>query len=121
MSTTQTLTRRVDDLMSYINEGKILEAMEEFYADDIEMRENNEPATVGLEANIEREKQFLASVRDWKWTKWHAVAINEADGVSMIEYSFQFVDTSGSTVTYEQATIQRWRDGKIYAERFYHG
>ncbi len=121
MSTTQTLKQRVDELMSYINEGRILEAMDEFYADDIEMRENNEAPTVGLAANIEREKEFLAMVADWKWTKWHAVAVNEDDGVSLIEYSFQFVDTSGQTVTYEQATVQRWRDGKIYAERFYHG
>ncbi|MEQ8768997.1 MAG: nuclear transport factor 2 family protein [Phycisphaerales bacterium] len=121
MSTNTPLKQRVDELISYINEGKILEAMDEFYDESIEMRENNEPPTVGLAANIEREKQFLSSVADWKWTTWHAVAVNEDDQVAMLEYAFEFVDTSGKTVTYEQATVQRWRDGKIIAERFYHG
>jgi len=121
MTATQTLRDRVDALVGFINEGKILEAMTEFYADDIEMRENNEAPTAGLHANLEREKQFLASVAEWKWTKWHAVAVNEDDGVAALEYAFQFVNTEGQTVTYEQATIQRWKDGKIASERFYHG
>lgn len=122
MSTSTTSVReRVDQLIGYINEGKILEAMDEFYAEGIEMRENSEPPTKGLTANIEREKQFLASVKEWQWTKWHAVAVNEDDGVALLEYSFRFIDTEGKPVTYEQATVQRWENGKIVSERFYHG
>ncbi len=116
-TTTPAVRQRVDQLIDYINNGKILEAMDEFYADDLEMRENSEPPTKGLAANIEREKQFLAGVKEWKWTKWHAVAVNEDDGVAMLEYSFQFIDTDGKENTYEQATVQRWRDGKIVSER----
>ena len=118
---TTAIRERVDGLISYINEGKILEAMDEFYADDLVMQENSEEPTHGLAANIEREKQFLAGVKDWKWTKWHAIGIDEDKGVALIEYSFQFESTDGKTITYEQATVQRWRDGKIVSERFYHG
>ncbi|MEL6739653.1 MAG: nuclear transport factor 2 family protein [Planctomycetota bacterium] len=122
MTTTQTtLKQHVEGLIALISEGKILEAMDTYYADTIEMRENNEPPTVGLAANIEREKQFLAGVKAWHWTKWHAVAVNEADGVALIEYSFNFTSTEGQDITYEQATVQRWQDGKIISERFYHG
>lgn len=118
---TTSVQERVDGLISYINQGKILEAMTEFYADDVTMRENSAEPTVGLAANIDREKQFLASVKEWKWTRWDAIAVNEPGGVSILEYAFQFVNTDGQTVTYEQATVQRWRDGKIVSERFYHG
>ena len=116
-----TIAQRVQQLQEYINAGRIIEAMDEFYAEDSEMRENNEPATKGLAANIEREKQFLSTVKEWKWTKWHATAVNEAEGVSLIEYAFQFINTDGQEITYEQATVQRWKDGKIVSERFYHG
>ena len=116
-----TIAERFAQLQDYINNGKILEAMDEFYADNISMRENNEPATEGLAANIEREKQFLSNVKRWHWTKWHNVAINEEDGVSLAEYSFQFTDQDDNAVTYEQATVQQWKDGKIVSERFYHG
>lgn len=121
MSTTTTIESRVDELIEYINNGKILEAMDEFYADNLVMQENSEPPTKGLKANIEREKQFLSTVKDWHWTKWHAKAVNEDDGVVILEYSFQFTNTDGKRITYEQATVQRWQDGKIVSERFYHG
>lgn len=122
MSTTKTDVRtRVEDLKSYINQGKILEAMTEFYADNLVMQENSEEPTKGLEANIEREKEFLSTVKEWHWTKWHATAINEDEGVAIIEYAFEFTNTDGKKVTYEQATVQRWENGKIVSERFYHG
>lgn len=116
MTTTQTgLRQRVDQLIDCINNGKILEAMEEFYTDDVEMRENSEPPTRGLAPNIEREKQFLSTVKEWRWTRWHAVAVNEDDGVAALEYSFQFVNTDGQEITYEQATIQRCAMGRFSA------
>jgi len=121
MTDTATVSQRVAELQAYINEGKILEAMDEFYASDISMRENNEEPTIGLGANIEREKEFLSIVKQWDWTKWHAVAVDEKTGVAFLEYAFEFVNTDDQTITYEQATVQRWVDGKIVSERFYHG
>lgn len=120
-TTTTTVKDRVDQLISYINQGKILEAMGEFYDENVEMRENSAEPTVGLALNTEREKQFLSVVKEWHWTKWHATAVNEDDGVAFLEYAFRFTNTDGQFVTYEQATVQRWKDGKIVSERFYHG
>lgn len=121
MTTGTTIETRVNELIEYINNGKILEAMDEFYADSVVMRENNEPPTEGIAANIEREKQFLVTVKEWHWTKWHAKAVNEDDGVALLEYSFHFTNTDDQPVTYEQATVQRWENGRIVSERFYHG
>ncbi len=118
---TATVAQRVAELQAYINQGKILEAMDEFYASEISMRENNEAPTVGLEANIEREKEFLSIVQQWSWTKWHGVAVDEEAGVAFLEYAFEFVNTDDQTITYEPASVQRWVDGKIVSERFYHG
>lgn len=121
MTTTISISERLEQLKDYINNGKILEAMEEFYADDVVMQENSETPTKGLAANIEREKQFLSIVKQWNWTKWHGTAVNDGVNLSFVEYSFEFVNTDGETVVYEQAAVQRWRDGKIVSERFYHG
>lgn len=121
MTTTASIAERVEQLKDYINNGKILEAMDEFYADEVVMQENSEEPTSGLEANIEREKQFLSIVKQWNWTKWHATAVNDRENVSFVEYSFEFVNSDDETVVYDQAVVQRWRDGKIISERFYHG
>jgi len=121
MITNTSISERVEQLKDYINNGKILEAMNEFYADDVVMQENSEDPTRGLEVNIEREKQFLSNVKAWHWTKWHSTAVNDRENVSFVEYSFEFMNTDDHTVVYDQAVVQRWRDGKIISERFYHG
>ena len=40
--------------------------MNEFYAEDAVMQDNANKPTVGRAANIEREKQFMNSVKEWK-------------------------------------------------------
>ena len=90
--TTITTAQRVEQLKEYINEGRILEAMDEFYHQDVVMQENSEEPTRGLAANIEREKEFLSIVSQWNWTKWHATAVSETpdgENVSFVEYSFE--------------------------------
>jgi ketosteroid isomerase-like protein len=110
--------QRVDELLGYIQTGKILEAMNEFYAPDVSMRENGNPPTVGLAANVEREKQFLSQVKVWKGFTVLAVAV-EGD-VSLVENRVEFTHTSGAEVKMEQVSVARWRDGKIVEERFYY-
>ena len=121
MTTTVPISERVEGLKEFISDGKILEAMDEFYADDVVMQENDEAPTRGLSANIEREKEFISLVAEWKWTKWHATAVNDRENSSFVEYSFEFVNKDGDSVVYNQVAVQRWRDGKIVFERFYHG
>ncbi|HET9130758.1 MAG TPA: hypothetical protein VFO86_07420, partial [Terriglobia bacterium] len=60
---TQNLQQRLQDLFGYVRQGKIIEAMNEFYDQDTAMQENANPPTKGLAANIEREKQFLNGVK----------------------------------------------------------
>ncbi|MEL7474408.1 MAG: nuclear transport factor 2 family protein [Planctomycetota bacterium] len=117
------LIERVNGLIEHMKTGKILEAMEAFYADNTSMQENSNAPTVGLAANIEREKQFLASVKEWKSLSVSAVAVEETgpdSGVAFIEYDFDFISTEDQPVRYEQVTVQHWNNGKIERERFYH-
>ena len=48
------LQQRLNDLFGYIRQGKIIEAMSEFYEKDTVMQDNANPPTKGLAANIER-------------------------------------------------------------------
>ena len=40
--------------------------MSEFYDKETVMQDNANPPTKGLAANIEREKQFMSGVKEWK-------------------------------------------------------
>jgi hypothetical protein len=63
MSTTD-LRQRLNDLFGYIRQGKIVEAIQEFYDNDAAMQENSNPPTVGRAVNVEREKQFMSAVKE---------------------------------------------------------
>jgi len=115
---TQNVQQRVNSLIEYIQSGRILEAMTEFYAPDTQMQENANPPTAGLEANIEREKQFLAQVKTWKGFAVKALAV-EGD-VSFMESTIDFIGQNDQPVHLEQVSVARWKDGKIVHERFYY-
>ena len=112
------LHQRLNDLFSYIRQGKIIEAMTEFYDKDAKMQENANPPTVGLAANVEREKQFMSGVKEWKGFKVTASAVG--DNVTFYECSLDFIATSGQSVHMEQVVVSRWNNGKIVHERFYY-
>jgi hypothetical protein len=116
--TTITLQDRLEDLFSYIREGRILDAINEFYAEDAVMQENNLPPTVGREANLEREKQFLSTVKDWQ--RFDVTAKGVGEDVTFYETVMDWVTTDGTPVHVEQMVVAKWQDGKIINERYYH-
>lgn len=117
MSTTN-LQERLSDLFGYIRQGKIIEAMNEFYDKDTVMQDNANPPTQGLVANIEREKQFLSGVKEWKG--FNVSASGVGDNVTFYECSLDFIANSGQFVHMEQVSVAKWKNGKIVHERFYY-
>lgn len=112
------LEERLQDLFAYIREGRIVDAINEFYAEDAVMQENMQPPTVGRQANLEREQQFLSTVKEWK--RFDVTAHAAGGDVTFYEAIMDWVATDGTPVHVEQAVVARWRDGKIVHERFYH-
>jgi ketosteroid isomerase-like protein len=117
MSTTN-LQQRLADLFSYIRQGKIIEAMSEFYDKETVMQDNANPPTKGMAANIEREKQFMSGVKEWKGFNVTASAVG--DNVTFYECHLDFIATSGQPVHMEQVVVAKWKNGKIVHERFYY-
>lgn len=117
MSTTN-LQTRLNDLLNFIRQGKIIEAMNEFYDEDTVMQDNANPPTKGLAANIEREKQFLSGVKEWKG--FNVTASGAGDNVTFYESTMDFIATNGQPVHLEQVSAAKWTNDKIVHERFYY-
>ncbi len=112
------LRQRVDALNSMILQGRILDAMNEFYADDVVMAENDQAPTVGLAANLERERAFVAA------TQWHGLELQGVvvDGhVAVVRWKMDFTNSAyGQRLAFTQVAVQCWAGGKIVEERFYY-
>jgi len=115
---TANLQQRLNDLFGYIRQGKIIEAMNEFYDKDTVMQENANPPTKGLGTNIEREKQFMSGVKEWKG--FTVTASGVGDNATFYESTGDFVTTGGVPVHLEQVAVAKWKNGKIVHERFYY-
>jgi len=115
---TTNLQQRLNDLFDYIRQGKIIDAMSEFYDKDTVMQDNANPPTKGLAANIEREKQFLSGVKEWKG--FNVTASGVGDNVTFYESTMDFIATDGQPVHLDQVAVSKWQNGTIAHERFYY-
>ena len=110
---------RLHELLDYVRNGRIMDAMREFYADDVVMSEPAYGDTVGLAANLEREEKFVASVAEFKNFETPAVATSDTAGI--YENVMDWIDVEGNAIHVEQTVVQEWNaEGKITRERFYY-
>jgi ketosteroid isomerase-like protein len=120
LTATTDIASRVRDLIGYVQQGRVVDAMYEFYAPDVRMQENNNPPTVGLEANVERERKFVESVRQWKRFDVASVGVDSNNGRAFVQSELEFEGIDGKTYRVDQVAVQTWRDGKIVHEKFYY-
>ncbi|MEE8061328.1 MAG: nuclear transport factor 2 family protein [Gemmatimonadales bacterium] len=119
MTTTKLDIRSLEkELNEMILEGKILEAFDKFYADDVTMQENTDPPREGKATNREFEIAFLESFQEFH----SAELVTSATGkdVSLSEWVWDVTFKEGGRVHMAQVATRRWKDGKVASERFYY-
>jgi ketosteroid isomerase-like protein len=107
-----------EDIKSLVLSGKAMEAFEKYYADDVVMQENENPPTVGKEANRQRELDFFAKLVEFRSMELKCVAFGEDAIIS--EWFGDYTHQDYGVQTHDQVSVQRWKDGKVVHERFYY-
>jgi ketosteroid isomerase-like protein len=103
-----------DDVLS----GKIMDAFEKYYADDVVMQENSEEPRKGKEANRKAEQEFMASVEAFNGASVKASAVN--GDVTFSEWEMDITFKGGHRVKMNQVAVRQWKNGKIAHERFFY-
>jgi hypothetical protein len=109
---------RLEELLGYVREGRILDAMREFYAEEVVMEEPLYGTTTGLEANLAREEQFVSAVKEIRNFAVSRMAVGE--DTAFYENVMDWLGVDGNEYHIEQVSVQTWKDGKIVHERFYY-
>ena len=121
MSATATATS-VQELDKQLNEdvlsGKIIDAFEKYYADDVVMQENSEDPRVGKAANRKAEEEFMSSVEAFNGASVKASAVN--GDVTFSEWEMDITFKGGKRVKMEQVAVRHWKNGQIAHERFFY-
>lgn len=115
---TNDLRTDVDQLNQMILEGKILDAFEKYYADDVVMQDNDYPLRVGKDDNRRYEEAFVGGLTEFRGVKLLNTIIS--DGIVVNEWWFDFTHKDFGPRAYTQVSVQRWKAGKVVEEKFYY-
>ena len=107
-----------EDIKNQVLQGKAMEVFEQYYADDVVMQENANPPTVGKVANRQRELEFFSKLTDFRGAEVKSVAYG--DDVIISEWFLDYTHADWGERTYDQVSVQKWKDGKVVSERFYY-
>ncbi|NND08564.1 MAG: nuclear transport factor 2 family protein [Saprospiraceae bacterium] len=114
-----TLKEKTEDIYNQIGQGKLLDAFDQYYADDVVITEPR-GTWEGKTACRAHEEEFLGMVKEFHGMEVKVITSDEDAGVVMHETSMDVTFQDGNRVNMEQVGVQKWRDGKIVHERFYY-
>ncbi len=104
------------DLNELVLEGRLIEAFEKYYHDDVEMQENDLPPTVTKKANRQRELEFLNNVVEFRAAEVKGMAVDE--DLSTVIWHYDYTHKEWGVRKFTQVSVQQWKDGKIIKEKF---
>jgi hypothetical protein len=113
------ISKKLNDLNSLVLSGKLIEAFEKYYDDNVSMQENAGIPTVGKKANYERELRFLDNITEFR----NAAVLDLAVGndISYVTWQLDYTHKEWGVRNYTQVSVQHWKDGKIVREQFFYG
>ena len=109
---------RLHQLVRLVEQGRFLEAFDEFYADDVVMQENLQPPYVGKAAARAKEEQFVGAIRTLHESR--AVSVIVEGDRAAIHWNAEYTFADGTRMRFDQIAHQRWRDGRIVHEQFFY-
>lgn len=114
-----TIEKKIQELNELVLSGKMIEAFDKFYHDDVQMQENENLPVVGKKANRNRELEFLDNVSEFRSASVEGVAY--ADNLSFVIWSYDYTHKEWGVKKYKQVSVQHWKDGQIIKEQFFYG
>lgn len=112
------LELNVRKLNELIQQKRLVDGIEAFYADDVAMVEAGAEPMVGKAANRDRELAFEGGLKSWKATLL-ASAVDESNGTALNQWAIDFEHEQWGAGALRQVAVQQWRDGRIVHEAFY--
>jgi ketosteroid isomerase-like protein len=107
----------VEQFIATIERGEFLEALSQFYAEDMTAQENNQPPRVGRAAQFANEEAALKRMR-FDSIKAASFLI-DGDRVA-INYCFEMTTTAGDRLRMDEVAYQLWRGERIISERYFY-
>lgn len=105
------------ELNQALQDQKVLEAFDRFYADDVVMQENCGEPCPGKAANRRRTLDWAETVSQFHAARLIGSAVSGDRAYSEWEYDVTY--QNGVRYRINEVAVRLWRNGKVASERFY--
>lgn len=112
------LLEKITDLNNLVLQGKIMDAFEKYYHQDVVMQENETAPRVGKAANRQAELDFLSKVTQFRGGR--PLKVTAGPSATMVEWHYDYTHAEWGERNYRQVSVQEWKDGQIIREKFYY-
>jgi len=114
------IKNNVEKLNVLIKEGKIQEAFETYYDEEVIIQVNGNAPIIGKKLNRDREMIFLQEIEKLNSAVINSVTYGgEEDNVSMTEWAINIENKKREQKTIYRVNVQHWKDDKIINEKLY--
>ena len=113
------IKQKLEDLNQLVISGRLLDAFEKYYHEDVEMQENELAPVKGKDVNRKREQEFLSNIVEFRSAQVRNVAVT--DNTSFVIWSYDYTHKEWGVKNYTQVSVQTWKDDKIVKEQFFYG
>ena len=108
----------LEAFIATVESGRHDEAIERYYTADASMQENLDPARVGRDGLVARERAVMAAFKSIGTACVRPVFVE--GNHTVIRWRFEFERADGGKVRMDELAYQRWDGDKITEERFYY-
>lgn len=113
------VNKRDQKLNEMILQGKILEAFDKYYAENVVMEEDGDER-VGKETNREYEEQFVNSLEEFHGAEIKSRSVDSENNVTFSEWHNDMTLEGVGRVQQQQVSVRTWNDeDRITHEKFY--
>jgi hypothetical protein len=114
-----TCYEKAKDLYTMLEEGKLPEAKEKYYHDEVIVIQADGKIRKGKAENLAYDKNFIKNIEEIYGEKIIAITSDENRQISMVEFWVNLKQKDGTKKLIAEVAIQQWEDDKITEERFY--
>lgn len=114
------LKNNVEKLNILIKQGKILDAFEKYYDEEVVIQVNGNAPINGKDKNRKREIIFLQEIEKLNSADINSVTFGgKGDNVSMTEWAITIENKQGVKKIIYRVNVQHWKEDKIINEKLY--
>lgn len=111
---------KITDMYAMMGQGKMMDAFEKYYHDDVVMIEATGEIRKGKDTNRESLINWMKTIKEHHGGGLDAITSNEEAKTTMVENWGEFTFQDGNKVKMEEVCVQKWDGDLIVEERFYY-